>query len=77
MPRFVYGTHKRSERHAYGVVGSGGGAGYIGGKGDTGPGGNTIAQAGTSFLDGSLSNSGRCTGLAGNLGNGYVTVTQQ
>ena len=33
------------------------------------------AGAGSSFLDGSVT--GKCAGLAGNAGNGFVTITPQ
>ena len=64
---------KRSSTNMGVVTGGGGGAGYRGGIGA----GSTLngAGAGTSFLNGSLS--GQCTDLAGNSGNGYVTVTPQ
>ena len=65
--------------HSCGFAGGGGGAGWVGGAGKTGPGNtnfdpNAVPGAGTSFLDGSVIR-GTCTGLAGNSGNGHVIVT--
>ena len=59
-------------------VGSGGGAGWVGGSGGGTNSGNpasTYGNPGTSFL--ADPSSGRCTGLTGNSGDGYVTVTPQ
>ena len=62
--------------HTRAFVGGGGGAGYLGGAGGNGRGTvgpPSTAIAGSSFLAASIA--GTCTGLAGNPGNGYVTVT--
>lgn len=60
--------------HVHAVAGGGGGAGSVGGAGGSvtrlGP---TTALAGSSFLAASVN--GTCTGLPGNLGDGFVTVT--
>ena len=60
------------------VVGSGGGAGWVGGSGggvSQTDSASTYGAPGTSFL--ADPSGGRCTGLTGNSGNGYVTVTPQ
>ena len=57
------------------LVGGGGGAGYTGGAGAEDGLSAHAASAGSSFLD--VFARGKCVGLSGNSGDGYVVIQSQ